>query len=582
MPRVSFGMIVLNGMPFLEYNLRALYPFAHEIIVVEGACRAARAMATDEGHSTDGTQEALRLFKKEHDPEDKLIIVTGEDDGRPDGFWNEKDEMSQAYARRATGEWLWQVDYDEFYLEEDMRRVFEMLGSDSSISGASFPMRQFWGGFDYLQTGDWFLYHFTDVRRLFRWRPGYRYVSHRPPTVVDEGGRDLRAGHWLSHRRMRQAGIHMYHYSYVLPKQAREKVAYYANCQWTNEFRNIDQWFSERYMRLGEPFHVGEGCEYFTWLERYNGPHAVQIQTMRRDIECGLLKVELRRTDDIERLLARPSFMLGRWFVRTRLRVEEELWPRMVRVPLAAVRKVMKLAGLARLYKRHAWRIRDFRDWWHFIGTHGWRYRHIYGYHEISGWLSTKEAMALYDLSRHLPGDSPSVVEIGSWLGKSSMVLAKGLMKRPGGVVYCIDPFNADGDVDSKGAYLETAAKCPATLLDQFMANMRSNGVAAKIRPVVGYSHELAPSFVVQADLLFIDGNHEYAAVLRDYCDWSGHLKNGGIIALHDVEFDAQGEPAGIEDFTGPGIVASERIWNSAAWANVCRVDNLLWATKRG
>jgi hypothetical protein len=35
-PLISFGMIVLNGEPFLRYNLRVLYPFAHQIIVVEG------------------------------------------------------------------------------------------------------------------------------------------------------------------------------------------------------------------------------------------------------------------------------------------------------------------------------------------------------------------------------------------------------------------------------------------------------------------------------------------------------------------------------------------------------------------
>ena len=35
-PRISFGIIVFNGEPFTRYCLRALYPFAHEIIVVEG------------------------------------------------------------------------------------------------------------------------------------------------------------------------------------------------------------------------------------------------------------------------------------------------------------------------------------------------------------------------------------------------------------------------------------------------------------------------------------------------------------------------------------------------------------------
>ena len=48
--QVTFGTIVLNGEPFTRHNLRALYPFAHQIIVVEGAhlrpCGSFRAMRT--------------------------------------------------------------------------------------------------------------------------------------------------------------------------------------------------------------------------------------------------------------------------------------------------------------------------------------------------------------------------------------------------------------------------------------------------------------------------------------------------------------------------------------------------------
>ena len=119
LPRITFGIIVLNGQPFTRYCLRALYPFAHEIIVVEGACKAAAGMATAEGHSSDGTLETLYRFKDEEDPEDKVEIITGE------GFWSEKDEQSQAYTKRATGDYLWQVDIDEFCDSRgrDLRRV---------------------------------------------------------------------------------------------------------------------------------------------------------------------------------------------------------------------------------------------------------------------------------------------------------------------------------------------------------------------------------------------------------------------------------------------------------------------------
>ena len=45
--KITFGMIVLNGEPFIRYNLQALYPFAYQIIVVEGATIAAANVATE-------------------------------------------------------------------------------------------------------------------------------------------------------------------------------------------------------------------------------------------------------------------------------------------------------------------------------------------------------------------------------------------------------------------------------------------------------------------------------------------------------------------------------------------------------
>ena len=148
-PRVTFGLIVLNGEPFTRYNLRALYPHAHQIIVVEGAARAARAVATPDGHSRDGTLGILRRFQEEEDPQSKVTVVTAEDEGHGDGFWpGEKDEQSQAYARRATGDYLWQVDIDEFYRAEGIDVVLAMLRADPSISAVSVRQMTFWGGLE--------------------------------------------------------------------------------------------------------------------------------------------------------------------------------------------------------------------------------------------------------------------------------------------------------------------------------------------------------------------------------------------------------------------------------------------------
>ncbi|HTH93181.1 MAG TPA: glycosyltransferase family 2 protein, partial [Candidatus Paceibacterota bacterium] len=64
-PTITFGIIILNGEPFIPYNLRAIYPFAHEIVIVEGAYWASKAVATPDGHSLDSTLETLYRFKKE-------------------------------------------------------------------------------------------------------------------------------------------------------------------------------------------------------------------------------------------------------------------------------------------------------------------------------------------------------------------------------------------------------------------------------------------------------------------------------------------------------------------------------------
>src|SRR5450759_1649932 len=149
-PRVTFGIIVLNGEPFTRYCLRSLYPFAHQIIVVEGGHEDTRAVATPDGQSIDGTLEALQRFKAEEDPLDKVEIVTR------GGFWPKTDEFgrhrthqSRAYAERATGDYLWQVDIDEFYLPSQMESVLHMLVHDPTISAVSFNLLAFWGGLDY-------------------------------------------------------------------------------------------------------------------------------------------------------------------------------------------------------------------------------------------------------------------------------------------------------------------------------------------------------------------------------------------------------------------------------------------------
>jgi len=312
-PRISFGMIVLNGEPFVRYNLRALYPFARQIIVVEGASPAAAGIATSDGHSTDGTLETLRCFRKEEDPEGKLTIVTAEDEGHPDGFWpGEKDEQSRAYACRATGDYLWQVDVDEFYLPRDMEKTIALLAAQDGDLAVSFKMITFWGGLDYLTDG-WYLRKGAAIyHRLFRWKEGYRYAAHRPPTVVNDKGVDLRKIRYLDGGSLFvDHGIRLYHYSLLFPKQVREKCLYYAHV-FPQARKDAEHWAVENFEKLSDPFRVHNVYSEPSWLERFAGDHPPQVRAMMEDIRTGVVEAECRENEDVERILRSVSYRFGR------------------------------------------------------------------------------------------------------------------------------------------------------------------------------------------------------------------------------------------------------------------------------
>ncbi len=256
LPKITFGIIVLNGEPFTRYCLASLYPFAHEIIVVEGGHEDAKSVCTPDGHSLDGTLETLYKFKNEEDFENKLTIVTR------NGFWPKKDELgrdrtpqSRAYAERATGDYLWQIDIDEFYKKEDMLRIIEMLNQNPSISAVTFPFLNFWGDIIYRIEGWKFLRGGNYCHRIFKWGREYKYLTHEPPTVLNEKGIDVKKLKWISGNKMKRRKIYIYHYSHLFPWQVRQKVMIYKD-EKPDDCSEIVRWAEENYFKLTNPFNI--------------------------------------------------------------------------------------------------------------------------------------------------------------------------------------------------------------------------------------------------------------------------------------------------------------------------------------
>lgn len=316
-PRISFGIIVLNGEPFTRYCLRSIYPFAHEIIVVEGGHEDTRSVCTPEGHSIDTTLETLSRFKAEEDPENKLQIVTR------DSFWPKKDELgndrtpqSRAYAERATGDYLWQIDIDEFYLKENMISIIQMLKDDSTITAISFKQKSFWGGIDYISESYYLMNNIGGWNRIFKWGKGYKYLTHEPPTILNEKGENLRQMNWISGEKMRDKNIYMYHYSLLFPWQVQQKVKVYKD-EKPEIFSDMVEWAENNYFKINDPFRIHNVYKYVSWLERFKGEHPEQIICMINDIKQKKIEVLLRNTTDIELLIKSKKFRLKRFLIKS-------------------------------------------------------------------------------------------------------------------------------------------------------------------------------------------------------------------------------------------------------------------------
>ncbi len=318
LPKITFGIIVVNGEPFTRYCLRSLYPYAHEIIVVEGGHEDAKSVCTPDGHSVDGTLEELYKFKREEDPQNKLTIVTR------NGFWPKTDELgrhrtpqSRAYAERATGDYLWQIDIDEFYKDEDMQAIIEILTADSSITAVTFPTRNFWGDTIYKIDG-WNLRRgAVNFHRLFKWGKGFQYVTHEPPTINNENGIDLRSIHWITGNQMKRKGIYMYHYPLLFPWQVKQKTLIYKD-EKPELCADILEWANNNYYKITNPFNIERHYWYPSWLEYYRGRHPKEVINMMKDIRSGKITIDLRENSDVEKILGDRFYTVKTTFMKVK------------------------------------------------------------------------------------------------------------------------------------------------------------------------------------------------------------------------------------------------------------------------
>jgi predicted O-methyltransferase YrrM len=170
----------------------------------------------------------------------------------------------------------------------------------------------------------------------------------------------------------------------------------------------------------------------------------------------------------------------------------------------------------------------------------------------IRSQTTMRERICLYEEACECVG-SGALLEIGSYLGSTAVVLAEALRRRGGSPsvrVFCVDTWQ--NDAMGEGRWQTRAVFDANVKLWQHL-----------IVPVVGYSRDVPVP--AACDLIFIDGDHSYEGTRADVARFAPLVREGGRLVLHDHVY--------YHKTVAPVI---GELLASGNWAIIRTVDNMI------
>lgn len=151
----------------------------------------------------------------------------------------------------------------------------------------------------------------------------------------------------------------------------------------------------------------------------------------------------------------------------------------------------------------------------------------------IPGWTEAEESIALAYACLALPPNAV-VVEIGAFLGRSTVLFAGARKCAGSGHVHSIDPFDGSGEAYSLADYRRILARSSRSQFDRYRHNLRRAGLSDWVTPHKGTAEEVGPAWSLPIDMIFLDGDQSPEGARRAFDLFVPHLKRGGIVALHN------------------------------------------------
>jgi hypothetical protein len=182
---------------------------------------------------------------------------------------------------------------------------------------------------------------------------------------------------------------------------------------------------------------------------------------------------------------------------------------------------------------------------------------------KVPGHLAENEARFLGLLAACVPA-SGTIVEIGSFKGRSTVMLAKVASHYRLDPVVAIDPHNSP-------ILLDHHPDSESSSYQDFLDSIHAAGVSDYVEPHVAYSTVAAGSWSRPIRLLWIDGDHSYEGAKKDLDGFFPHLVSLGVVAFHDA----------LNAFPGPIRVFVEDVLRSDRFGPAGFVHSIAWAQFR-
>jgi predicted O-methyltransferase YrrM len=158
-----------------------------------------------------------------------------------------------------------------------------------------------------------------------------------------------------------------------------------------------------------------------------------------------------------------------------------------------------------------------------------------------TGFLSLAEGRVLRDAAaRAASSGLGPLLEIGSYLGRSTLFLAAGIVEAGAStVLYSLDHHHGSEEMQAgwpdHDPSLVDATSGKMDSLMRWRRRIEDCEADDVVIGVLGRSEIIAANWTAPLSFVFIDGGHGVDVEWADYRGWSEKITPGGLLAIHDV-----------------------------------------------